>query len=70
MKTQKVLSHNNEEELNDNIELDYVSEECFLCHKHMIDVEYIYTDLDSGNYCCEECISECKLNAVPCEEIN
>jgi len=48
----------------------YIFEECFMCREEMINVEDIWTDLDSGNYCCEDCAKYNKLNAVKCKEID
>jgi predicted SprT family Zn-dependent metalloprotease len=53
----------------DELELDYVSETCAWCDKEMIDIRYIYTDLESGNYCCKNCKDEYGLDAVECKEL-
>jgi len=63
MTKQKVLSHK-------EVEDDRVSECCSFCREEMINVEDIWTDLDSGNYCCEDCAKYNKLNAVKCKEID
>jgi len=62
MKTQKVLSHKEAED-------DLVSECCSICKEEITNVKDIWTDLDSGNYCCEDCVKYHKLNAVPCRGI-
>jgi len=66
MTKQKVF-HNIEE---DELELDqYISEICRYCGEELIRVEDTWTDLDSGNYCCEDCKIYYKLNAVECIDI-
>jgi len=51
-----------------NIELDYVEEECSSCYKHMTNIKYIYVDLDSGNYLCKSCSKDYN-NVVKCMDL-
>ena len=53
----------------DSNDLDYISENCVICGEELVRIEDIRTDLDSGNYCCEDCVKYHKLNAVPCRGI-
>jgi len=62
MTKQNRLSHK-------EVEDDLVSEYCSFCREEMINIEEIWTDLDSGNYCCEDCVKYNKLNAVLCRGI-
>jgi len=48
---------------------DYVEERCTKCGKRMMSVNYIYYDLNSGNYVCKTCDNKYSLNAVLCAEI-
>jgi len=47
----------------------YILEECFMCREEMVDIKDIFTDLDSGNYCCHDCAKYNKLNYEKCKEI-
>lgn len=67
--TQKVESYNRYNSL-ENQDIDSVFEECNWCGKDMTNPEYIFTDLDSGNYCCGNCSKVWNLNAVECMDIN
>ena len=63
MTKQNRLSHK-------EVEDDLVSESCSICKEEIINIEEIWTDLDSGNYYCEDCAKYNKLNAVKCKEID
>ena len=63
MKMQKVLSHK-------EVEDDVVSESCSICKFEIINIEEICSDLDSGNYYCEDCAKYNKLSAVKCKDID
>ena len=72
--TQK-LSHNVQFELDLEDELldftfTFTYEECYWCGNDLINPKYIYTDLDSGNYCCRTCSEIWGLNAVQCMELD
>lgn len=54
----------------DNIELDLVEERCFRCGKRMLNVKYIYYDIDSGNYVCKSCNNKYKLDAILCDDLD
>jgi len=57
-------------EKEDSNDLDqYISENCGICGEGLIRLEDIWTDLDSGNYCCEDCAKYHKLNTVKCKEM-
>lgn len=61
-----------QESYNSELELEesFVYEECVYCGRDMTNPEYIYTDLDSGNYCCKQCADIWELNVVLCNDIN
>ena len=47
----------------------YILEECFMCREEMVDIKDIWTDLDSGNYICQDCNTYYKLKAKEIKEI-
>jgi len=61
MKTQKVLSHK-------EVEYD-ILEECSICGLEMHNTKDILTDLNSGNYICQDCNTYYKLKAKEIKEI-
>jgi len=56
------MFHNNTE--------SFVSENCVHCHTELLHTEEIFTDLETGNYVCEDCKNYLHINAVNVMEID
>jgi len=49
---------------------EFISENCVHCHTELLRIDEIFTDLDTGNYVCEDCKNYLHINAVNVMEID
>jgi len=54
------MFHNNTE--------SFISENCSVCQVELIHIEDIFTDLETGNYICQDCTTYHQIKSVPCKE--
>jgi len=66
MKMQKALSH---KELEDDLELDYISENCNCCGEELIRVKDIFVGKIDNNYYCKDCAKYFNIDVLDCREI-
>ena len=66
MTKQKVLSH---KEVDNNDDLDYISENCNYCGEELIRVEDIFIGKDNDFIYCKDCAKYYEIDVVECKYV-